>query len=372
LSVEVYGINGEFIENDVSVSNSIIKWCHNDSTFVSNQLFSENFGTSEFNWQTFKRNIDFSDGYQFILVKFYSEGIKAGPEEEHGIDNVCMPCICQIPQGRLEDELTSNHAMLIWDNVGTNEYHVQYKPVSADTLSGDGWITYTVDNTFYELDSLSANTTYQWQVSANCDGVWTEYSDIREFQTPDIGSSCTSPTDLSTSLITEHQATSTWNEVYDAIEYEISYRASTSVDWITYNTIDNTYNIPSLSAGTAYEWRVKSLCASGWKDYSNTMLFTTLSYRLASESTSTGITSFDIYPNPAQDVITISIVSEESTDATLQITDMLGRKLISNKISLSSGNNQLTADVNTLPRGAYIVHITNGVNMIHNAQLIIE
>ena len=350
LVAEVIGVNGEFVDPDVKIENNIQKWANNDLTFSKTLLYSHNYGTSSFNWQTFSTNINFGSGYDYIVVKYYSTGVKIGPGEIQGIDNVCLPCNCQTPAKLFEDELTPTHAMLIWDNVGSEQYQLQYK-----TTTGGAWTTVTVENTFYELSSLTANTSYSWQVKALCDGVWTAYSTERIFITPSAGTSCTSPTILSTTLITATKATCNWNSIPGATQYQVSYKKLTGATWTTVNTTSTYYQLSGLSALTAYQWKVKAECAAGWKNFTSVIDFITLplkeegTYQQTSESIS-------IYPNPVSDHI--SIVFNEPADLyQIKITDVTGR-LIKETVAPGAGNSTIQIDLNGVPVGIYFLTVS--------------
>lgn len=60
--------------------------------------------------------------------------------------------------------------------------------------------------------------------------------------------------------------------------------------------------------------------------------------------------SFSIFPNPAQDVITLRFADEIPSKGIVEIADLLGRKLISGNVLI--GEN-LTLDISSLPRGVF-------------------
>jgi len=363
LYCEIIGVNGEFKDPDVTMMNNFEKWNNNDLAFTSTLLFSENFGLAEFNWQTFTRNINFNSGYEYIIVKFYSQGVKVGPSEEQGIDNVCLPCVCAIPQHLFEDELTATHAMLIWDNMGSDQYQLQYK-----TTVGGAWTTVTVENTFYELSTLVANTSYSWKVKAFCDGVWTAFSSDKIFITPAAGTTCTSPSVLSTSLITNTKATLNWNDVPSALQYQISYKTAAGATWTNLYATSLNYMLTGLSASTAYEWKVKGQCAAGWKDFTTTMSFTTLSTKEETENSE--LTEINIYPNPVGDVLNFSVPLAQSGMLQVNIIDLMGHIIISESINATIGSSNVQLDINTLPTGVYLLSVSNNNQLVNTQKFI--
>ena len=353
LICEIIGVNGEFIDPSLIEMNSIQKWNNNADVFSSTLLFSENFGLANYNWQTYTRNVNFGSGYEYIIIKYYSEGVKSGPAEEQGIDNVCLPCVCAIPQHLFEDELTASHAMLIWDNMGSEQYQLQYK-----TTVGGAWTTVTVENTYHELSALLANTSYSWKVRALCDGLWTSYSGEKIFITPNAGTACTSPGVLATSLITGTKATLTWNQIPAALQYQISYKKTTDVTWTNIFTTANSFMLTGLSPLTNYEWKVKTQCAAGWKDFTSTSLFTTMTLKEEDEQQLSS-TEIVIYPNPVQNELNIQLPADISGELNLVIIDLLGHVVAEQSIQTGGGSNGIQLNISTIPTGVYLLTVYN-------------
>jgi len=365
LFCEIIGINGEFKDPNVVELNNFEKWNNNDVGFTSTVLLSENFGLANFNWQTFTRNVNFGSGYDYIVVTFYSQGVKVGPAEEQGVDNVCLPCNCAIPQHLFEDELTATHAMLIWDNMGSEQYQLQYK-----TTAGATWTTVTVENTYYELSALAANTSYTWKVKALCDGVWTAYSGDKIFITPAAGTSCTSPSVLSSSLITNSKATLNWNEIPSSLQYQISYKKTTDISWTNLYTTSPTYMLSGLSPLTIYEWKVKSQCAAGWKDFTSTSIFITLALK-EEELITDSLSDITIYPNPVQGQLNLNLPESISGNLSIRIIDLVGHVVMEENISSNGGVNVMQLNTTALPTGIYLLTI-NEANMLRASQKFIK
>ncbi|MBK8683116.1 MAG: T9SS type A sorting domain-containing protein [Bacteroidetes bacterium] len=71
---------------------------------------------------------------------------------------------------------------------------------------------------------------------------------------------------------------------------------------------------------------------------------------------------FDIFPNPANDVITIAFSVTRSSDIVIEIYDMQGNIInrISDKGYEANSNYKLNADIGNLPEGIYLCKFTNG------------
>lgn len=72
-----------------------------------------------------------------------------------------------------------------------------------------------------------------------------------------------------------------------------------------------------------------------------------------------------IYPNPANDRVTLSIDMLNSAKAKIQVVDMLGREVITlNNNNLSSGNNKVEINTSSLMSGTYFVRVVTNDGMI--------
>ncbi|MBC8173749.1 MAG: T9SS type A sorting domain-containing protein [Chitinophagales bacterium] len=362
--VEIIGVNGEFLDEEMHMTDNIENWINGDETFEKDILLSEDFGMEEYNWQTFKRNINFGDGYQFIIMKFYSFGAKPDKGDIQGLDNICLPCICQIPQSGFEDELTSTSAVVFWDNVGSDSYEIQFRK------NGAAWTTSTVDNTYKGFSDLTPNTIYQWRVRAFCDGAWTGYTPIRKFITPSAGSACTTPTQTYTDLITMNSAQISWNAMPSATQYQVTYRKEGATGSSFYTTANST-TLTGLLPGVKYNWRVRTECPDGMKNYTVTNSFTTLSPRMGEGSEENSALTVTIFPNPANENVSVQL-DRYAENVTIEIFDITGRIVFQKSVDAIEANSSYGIDIRTIARGAYILKISEGDASITNEKLIIE
>jgi hypothetical protein len=68
--------------------------------------------------------------------------------------------------------------------------------------------------------------------------------------------------------------------------------------------------------------------------------------------------SFNIYPNPASKTFNAVISSEDANQsASLNVTDISGRTLISKTIAVQKGTQTVSTDVNQLSAGIYFVNL---------------
>jgi hypothetical protein len=111
------------------------------------------------------------------------------------------------------------------------------------------------------------------------------------------GSSCATPTGLTTSGITASAATVSWAAVSGATSYDVDYKLNTSGTWSNAATATTTtsVNLGGLTAGSLYDWRVRANCSSGSSAYAQAQ-FTTQS---ATCNAPTGLTSSGITASAA-------------------------------------------------------------------------
>ena len=122
------------------------------------------------------------------------------------------------------------------------------------------------------------------------------------------------------------------------------------------------YNI-KLKSGLTYGNQIRNN-ASVYYDYNapvktNTTL-NTIGWTLGTEQVVNDVESFTIYPNPAGSYVTAAIHAETAGSATMLITDLAGRTLLTQQISMLVGANNIRMDVSNLPSGIYLILLNNG------------
>lgn len=184
----------------------------------------------------------------------------------------CLSSSGTAPIGLNTTNVTASSATLSWGAVsGATTYTVQYKTAVSSTWTTAGNTT----STTYNLSGLTASTAYNWQVKTDC----SNYSTSANFTTTGSGGgggggTCAAPTGPTTTNITASSAKLNWLASPGATGYTIQYKLNSSSTWLTAgSTTGTSYNLNSLNAGTAYNWRVKANCSTG---YSTAMTFSTL------------------------------------------------------------------------------------------------
>jgi len=87
---------------------------------------------------------------------------------------------------------------------------------------------------------------------------------------------CSTPTGLTSSSVTNTSATVSWTAVTGAVTYNLQWKASSSSTWTTVSGITTTSSsLTGLTAGTAYQFQVQTVCSAGTSGYSAPVTFST-------------------------------------------------------------------------------------------------
>ena len=68
-----------------------------------------------------------------------------------------------------------------------------------------------------------------------------------------------------------------------------------------------------------------------------------------------------VYPNPTRDVLRVDVNAADASTTLVQITDLMGRVVLSQSVTVNKGANLLPLNVATLPSGAYFVKVNGDV-----------
>ena len=176
---------------------------------------------------------------------------------------------CRIPSGLIPSNVTLNSATVSWSALtGSVNYDVDFKARSSGVWINAATAT---TSTSVNLSGLSPLTTYDLRLRANCGSASSTYR-LTQFTT--LG--CREPSGLLTTNNTHNSATLNWGAVTNALNYDVGYKRSTDISWLTAvtGTTSLTYTLNGLIGSTNYDWRVKANCNVGAGNYAQTS-FTT-------------------------------------------------------------------------------------------------
>jgi hypothetical protein len=142
----------------------------------------------------------------------------------------------------------------------------------------------------------------------------------------------------------------------------------------------------SMTAGVRYEYTFTNTLAANVNEEEVTLVtFITNPDNSASNAskeklnTSTSVSiselaggaTFSMYPNPANESITLNVSLENNTSVALDITNMVGAKVYAEQVKLNAGVNTKTINLQSLPNGIYTVSIVSG-DVITTQRLVIS
>ena len=102
----------------------------------------------------------------------------------------------------------------------------------------------------------------------------------------------------------------------------------------------------------------------GWNGQYNATLCYNLLASIANpllpldDANKTDLTSqFTVFPNPVNNTATLQLIANNNSQAKIVLTDLSGRTVSQQTISIYTGKNQTNIDTQTLPNGMYLVTI---------------
>jgi len=157
------------------------------------------------------------------------------------------------------------------------------------------------------------------------------------------------------------------------------------------------YSVPAV-AGLTYEWTIPSGCsitsssgnsiavlwsrnsggiinvtASNECEKSNTSVLsiTTNACRIAA-NTVDFLNAVSVYPNPAQDQLTVAYSSLNSETCTIRLLDMTGRHVMEQHNLVNEGSNQFKVSLSDLSKGIYLLQLESPSMPLNTTKVIIK
>jgi len=226
--------------------------------------------------------------------------------------------------------ITNTSATLGWTaSSGATSYNVQYRVVGTTT-----WSTGNTTTTSFNVSGLVAGTNYEWQVQTVCSGGSSAFTASSTF--PTTGVFCGVASGLASASITSTGASLSWTAASGASTYNLQWKPTASSTWTTVSGITtNSYALSGLTACTAYQYQVQTVCSSGNSAYTSAASFTTIGC-VVNYCASKGQTTYEYINN-----VKLGTINNTSGDNggygnyTAQVTNLAGGTAVT--ITLTPG-----------------------------------
>ena len=262
------------------------------------------------------------------------------------LDSAFIPGECNVPINLTTSGITSNSADVTWTAGGSETaWNVQYKTGTAD------WTTVPVNAATYHLSGLTAETTYQVRVQANCgNGNLSDWTAAISFTTEtEPVDPCDAPTNLQVNSITQTSATMTWTAGGSETSWKVGYKLSTASQWQEATVQTTSYDIEGLTANSTYDVRVKAICAADNESDFVTNSFTTEGVGIDKISLANSIS---LMPNPADNYIELSINSNVEVKEAV-IFNAFGQMIQTVQLT----ENHARIDLSNMAAGMYFLRV---------------
>ena len=263
------------------------------------------------------------------------------------------------PVQTLAVTVNSISAVTITGNPGNYNFCSQISPTSVALMASSGYSSYVWSPSGGNSQTATVSSVNTYTVTAtNGAGCTTTASKA-------VTNNCALVTSLSTTNITGTAARANWIQSQCRVNYTIQISVHGLNSWTQYTVSPNNFfNFSGLTLSTTYDWQIQTNCNtsgsinSGW---SAIQTFTTLSSRMPEEN-NTGLT-FNLYPNPASNQVTIAFATMSEGTYTIKLIDMFGKVVKLDVDNASAGENNHQMNLDGIAKGVYIVLVEKGDNV---------
>jgi len=246
-------------------------------------------------------------------------------------------------------------------------YCSQIAPTSVSLIATPSYCTYIWSPSGGNSKTATVNSVNTYTVTGrNVAGCTTT-------ATRSVTNNCATPTNLNTFNIFGTSAKATWNQSQCGYNYSIRISKHNQNNWSTYTILaSDDYTFSGLSLNTQYDWQIQTNCNtsgsinSGW---SSIKTFTTAAERL--EELAGTSSSFNIYPNPSNNQVSVSFSTMEEGSYSINLTDMTGRTIKTELDNAALGENKHVMNIEGVSKGLYMVTIQKGQTIL-NSKLVID
>lgn len=272
-----------------------------------------------------------------------------------------------IAQNVFVDNVTSSTARINWDGASAQEYQIRYYNTSTGAT-----------NIVSALESpvtvpVASETEYGVIIKSLVNGAWQPFTEPVFFTSLE-GSQMIADS-LRVLNLESNSMTIGWKGE-GAQRYRLLYR-NLSNSILSFVDVTSSQATVSVSPGTSYEVRVRTRIAGVWVATTPSITVTTpggaKSMPIDNFMSGNNVVPTDlrVYPNPASDYTNLSFRLEEGTDVQVNIFDIRGALVKSERLNNMRGETTLRIDLGGFSKGLYIVRVTSP-GFVENLKIIVQ
>jgi hypothetical protein len=230
----------------------------------------------------------------------------------------------------------------------------EWKPLFANDYTA---VSALGDSMSYTLTGLQSATSYVYRafVMTEADSIYGEdvvFTTLEEEIPP-----CLMPENLHVTDTTAETIAIEWTEMGEAEQWNIQYRTGSGEMSSDISNIPS-YLITDLQPNTEYQIQVQSVCGAQTSEWTP----------VVTAFTTTGLRDYDwsfiVYPNPANNVVNVSLVNNNQFSGEIQVCDVYG-KVVRTVVWANNDSPQPTRiDISGLAAGVYFVRINTEAGVV--------
>lgn len=143
-----------------------------------------------------------------------------------------------------------------WDDMSADTYTLRYRDENGDLQTTTGIVTNS-----HSITGLLEAQDYDIEVRSVCSGIQSDWSAVVNESTT-LSYSCTTPSGLSVSPVTDSSATINWTSLGPTAQYRIRYRRTGEGWTVVGDLTGSSHEIMSLLEGTEYRWQIRTECSA--------------------------------------------------------------------------------------------------------------
>jgi hypothetical protein len=151
-------------------------------------------------------------------------------------------------------------------------------------------------------------------------------------------------------------ATFSWDWLENPVPsaYFLQVREQGTTSWMSYSAAIPNRFVSGLDAQKDYEYRLVVRYGTPAASWGATEIYPLI--QGVKEIDIVHNLSFEVYPNPVSDMLTVEMVSDRQSRHIWQMYDMTGKVVMSGEYQVNAGLNYLEIETSSLPEGIYLLH----------------